>query len=137
MTHPSEATSIPSASVVQDFPLVQTRPPKAFRPTSVRPPRRDRELFGQYTARLREPGYREFITEHGLVVVEGFNDVIGLDNLGAPALGIMFNRMTEAQGEKITRWARQLVCGRVTLMFDCEQTGSDGAKEALWYFAQQ
>jgi hypothetical protein len=22
-------------------------------------------------------------------------------------------------------------------MFDCEQSGSDGAKEALWYFAQQ
>jgi hypothetical protein len=32
----------------------------------------------------------------------------GLDILGEPALGIMSNRMTDAQGEKITRWARQL-----------------------------
>jgi len=98
---------------------------------------RGQELFGQHAARLQEPGYREFIAAHGLIVVEGFNDVIGLDNLGVPSLGIMSNRMTEAQGEKITRWARQLAAGRVTLMFDCEPSGTEGAKEALWYFAER
>ncbi len=95
------------------------------------------ELFGQQASRLAEPGYREFIAQHGLVIVEGFNDVIGLDNAGLPALGIMSNRMTEAQGQKITRWAKQLASGRVTLLFDCQSSGSEGAKEALWFFAQQ
>lgn len=94
------------------------------------------ELFGQHASRLQEPGYREFIAEHGLVIVEGFNDVIGLDNLGIPALGILSNRMTEAQGVKIVRFAKQLGINRVNLMFDCEATGVDGAKEALWFFAE-
>ncbi len=29
--------------------------------------------------RLQEPGDREFITQHGVIIVEGFNDVINLD----------------------------------------------------------
>ena len=95
------------------------------------------ELFGQHASRLAEPGYREFIARHGLVIVEGFNDVIGLDNLGVPALGIMSNRMTTAQGEKEIRFANQLGIDRVNLMFDCEPSGTDGAKEALWFFAER
>jgi hypothetical protein len=95
------------------------------------------ELFGQYAGRLQEPGYRDFISQYGLTVVEGFNDVIGLDNLGVPALGIMSNRMTEAQGEKIARFAKQLGVRRVNLLFDCEPTGVDGAKDALWFFAER
>jgi len=98
---------------------------------------RGQELFGQQAARLKEPGYREFIAQHGLIIVEGFNDVIGLDNLGMPALGIMSNRMTEAQVGKIARWAKQISSGRVTLMFDCDSGGVEGAKEALWHFAEQ
>jgi hypothetical protein len=94
------------------------------------------ELFGQQASRLQEPGYREFINQHGLIIVEGFNDVIGLDNLGIPALGIMSNRMTEPQGEKIVRFAKQLGISRVNLMFDCEASGVDGTKEALWFFAE-
>ncbi|MEX1027003.1 MAG: hypothetical protein WD049_03200 [Candidatus Paceibacterota bacterium] len=95
------------------------------------------ELFGQHASRLKEPGYREFVAQHGLILVEGFNDVIGLDNLGVPALGIMSNRMTEAQGEKVIRFAKQLAGGRVNLMFDCEASGVEGAKEALWFFAER
>lgn len=98
---------------------------------------RGMELFGQEASRLREPGCREFIATYGIVVVEGFNDVIGLDSLGVPSVGIMSNRMTEPQGEKIVRWAKRLAGGKVLLMFDCEPSGSDGAKEALWYFAEQ
>ena len=37
------------------------------------------ELFGQPASRLQEPGDREFITQHGVIIVEGFNDVINLD----------------------------------------------------------
>lgn len=98
---------------------------------------RGMELFGQHAARLEEPGYREIIRCCGIIVVEGFNDVIGLDNIGVPAVGVMSNWMTEMQGDKIARWARQLACGRVTLMFDCEASGINGAKEALWFFAQR
>ena len=95
------------------------------------------ELFGQQASRLKEPGYRESIARHGIIVVEGFNDVIGLDNLGIPAVAIMSNRITEHQIEKIARWAKQLANGKVSLLFDCEQTGDDGAKEALWLFAER
>lgn len=95
------------------------------------------ELFGQQASRLQEPGYREFIAQHGLIIVEGFNDVIGLDNLGVPALGIMSNRMAEPQGEKIARFAKQLGINRVNLMFDCEASGVEGAKEALWFLAER
>ena len=49
----------------------------------------------------------------------------------------MSNRMTEMQGDKVAAWAKQLANGRVTLMFDCEPSGIDGAKEALWFFAQR
>jgi hypothetical protein len=95
------------------------------------------ELFGQHASRLKEPGYRDFISQHGLIIVEGFNDVIGLDNLGIPALGIMSNRMTDAQGEKVARWAKQVANDRVNLMFDCEASGVEGAKDALWFFAER
>ncbi len=95
------------------------------------------ELFGQQASRLKEPGYRESIAHHGIIVVEGFNDVIGLDNLGIPAVAVMSNRITEHQIEKIARWAKQLANGKVSLLFDCEQTGDDGAKEALWLFAER
>lgn len=96
---------------------------------------RGQELYGQQAGRLQEPGYREFIARHGLVVVEGFNDVIGLDNLGVPSLGILSNRMTEQQVEKIARWAKQIASGRVTLLFDNDPGGVEGAKDALWQFA--
>lgn len=49
----------------------------------------------------------------------------------------MSNRMTESQGEKATAWAKKLGGSRVNPMFDCGQTGVDGAKEALWYFAER
>ncbi len=70
-------------------------------------------------------------------MVEGFNDVIGLDNLGIPAVGLMSNRMTEEQAGKIERWARLIGGGRVTLMFDCDPPGMEGAKEALWQLAER
>lgn len=95
------------------------------------------ELFGQQASRLKEPGYREFIQQHGLILVEGFNDVINLDNLGIPSLAIMSNRMTQAQGVKVIRFASQLGINRVNLMFDCDPTGTEGAKDALWFFAER
>ena len=95
------------------------------------------ELFGQQASRLQEPGYREFIARHGIIVVEGFNDVIGLDAIGVPAVGLCSNHMTEEQAKKISLWARQLSTGKVLLLLDCDDPGDDGAKEALWILAQQ
>ena len=48
-----------------------------------------------------------------------------------------FLALTEIQGDKVAAWAKQLANGCVTLMFDCEPSGIDGAKEALWFFAQR
>ena len=93
---------------------------------------RGQELYVQQASRLHEPGYREFIAKHGLIVVEGFNDVIGLDNLDVPSLGILSNRITDQQVEKIARWAKQLASGKVTLMFDNDAAGVEGMKDALW-----
>lgn len=95
------------------------------------------ELFGQHASRLKEPGYREIIAQCGVIVVEGFNDVIALDNLGIPAVAVMSNRITPEQVDKVERWAKQLAHGKVTLLFDCEPTGDDGEKEALWLLAQR
>lgn len=110
-------------------PPAKHRFPKGFQ--------RGLELYGQHASRLQEPGYRECISRNGILVVEGFNDVIGLDALGIPSVGILSNRITEAQCEKIARYAKQLASGRVTLMFDCEASGIEGMKDALWQLAQR
>lgn len=95
------------------------------------------ELFGQQATRLNEPGYREVIAHCGPIVVEGFNDVISLDNIGIPAVAIMSNKITVEQVAKIERWARQLSNGRVSLLFDTDVPGESGAKESLWLLAER
>src|SRR5207302_7367595 len=95
------------------------------------------ELFGQHASRLEEPGVREMIAACGIVVVEGFNDVLGLDALGVPAVAIMSSKITEQQVEKITRFAKGLSCGKVTLLFDADDAGDNGAKEAFWLLGQR
>ncbi len=98
---------------------------------------RGMELYGQHSDRLkRHPQYREFAVQHGVMVVEGFNDVLALDRLGVPAIAICSNRITDQQAAKVIRWAKRLAAGKVSLMFDCEDTGDEGAKEALWLLAQ-
>ena len=90
------------------------------------------ELFGQHASQLEEPGYREKITRCGIIVVEGFNDVLGLDALSVPAIAIMSNKITDEQTDKVERWARSLANGKVTILFDADESGDNGAKEALW-----
>jgi 5S rRNA maturation endonuclease (ribonuclease M5) len=69
--------------------------------------------------------------------VEGFNDVIGLDALGVPAVAVMSNAITEHQVAKVERWARQVSNGRVSVLFDADEAGDAGAKEALVKFAER
>lgn len=95
------------------------------------------ELFGQHADRLKEPGYRETIAACGIIVVEGFNDVISLDGLGVPAVAIMSNKITEQQVAKVERFAKSLAGGKVSLLFDADEAGDDGAKEAHWLLAQR
>jgi hypothetical protein len=95
------------------------------------------ELYGQHAERLSQhPEYRDFIANYGVIVVEGFNDVLALDQLNVPSVAICSNQVTEQQVAKVARWARQLGNNKVALMFDCQTTGDAGAKEALWSFAQ-
>ena len=124
-----EFNRLSPAERAKETPPMKHRFPKGFH--------RGQELFGQQTSRLREPGYREAIAKNGIVIVEGFNDVIGLDAIGVPAVGIMSNRISAGQVEKISRWSKQLAGGKVVLLFDCEQTGDEGAKEALWMLSQR
>ncbi len=88
------------------------------------------ELFGQEQGRLEENGYREAIHRLGLIIVEGFNDVIALDALEVPAFGICSNLMTDEQVAKIVRLANELSDGKVRLMFDCDAEGDEGARDA-------
>src|SRR5207244_5667624 len=50
------------------------------------------ELFGQH--RLHEDGNAEKLKTLGLIVVEGSNDVMKLDTLGVPAVGLCSNTIT-------------------------------------------
>ena len=94
------------------------------------------ELFGQHASRLQEPSYREQLSELGLIVVEGRTDVIALDCLGVPSVGLMSNIMTREQAAKLTRFAKLLAGNRIVLLLDCDPAGETGAKEALWLLAQ-
>ena len=95
------------------------------------------ELFGQNgKQRLQERSCRDALRELGLIVVEGSNDVIALDALGVPSVGLCSNMMTDAQVKKIVRWAKELAGGLVTLMLDCDSEGENGMRQGLWQITQ-
>ena len=81
---------------------------------------------------MSEPYVRESLKKWGVVVVEGMNDVIRLEELGVAAVGLGSNKVTERQVEKIIRFAREVTNNRVTLFPDCDQEGEAGFKELLW-----
>lgn len=95
------------------------------------------ELFGQNgKQRLQDRAYRDALRALGLIVVEGSNDVIALDALGVPSVGVCSNMMTDVQVKKVVRWAKEVAGGLVTLMLDCDPEGENGMKQALWQIAQ-
>ena len=75
------------------------------------------EFYGQQASRLEEPGYAESIRRTGLWVVEGFNDVLRLDTLGQPALGAMFNRLTEPQIYKLVQFSKRTGAPGITFLY--------------------
>ena len=96
--------------------------------------RRGQELFGQHgSKRLKDnPDLRESLATIGLIIVEGQNDVIRLDTLGAPAVGLMSNTATELQLQKMIRFAKQTAGSRIVLLPDNDSDGEKGFKELLW-----
>ncbi len=95
------------------------------------------ELYGQQANRLEDRRLKESLGKLGLVIVEGQNDVIRLDELGIAAVGLCSNRATDKQVDKIERIARQASQGRVILMPDNDEEGETGAKDLLWQLASQ
>ena len=49
----------------------------------------------------------------------------------------MSNKITEGQIEKIDRFATRLSGGKVVLLFDADEAGDEGAKEAAWQLLQR
>ena len=83
-----------------------------------------------------QDGIGERVKELGLIVVEGPNDVIALDALSIPAVGLCSNTVTSEQVGKLARYAEEVGSGIVTLMLDCDPEGEAGARQALVELAQ-
>ena len=92
------------------------------------------ELFGQQ--RLREEGTVEKLAQSGLVVVQGPNDVIALDALGVPAVGLCATTITREQVEKVARFSAETGHGAVTVMLDCTEAGTLAARVVVVELAQ-
>jgi 5S rRNA maturation endonuclease (ribonuclease M5) len=99
--------------------------------------KRGAELYGGQASRLEEPYVKESLEQNGLVVVEGMNDVIRLDELGVCAVGICSNKATEQQIEMLTKFARQVANNRVMLFPDQDEEGKAGFKDLLWSLAER
>ncbi len=91
------------------------------------------ELFGQHQFVIEE--VREKIRGLGLLLVEGPNDVIRLEQLGAPAVGLCSNSITRDQAAKVARLAREAAGGIATVFLDCDPQGENGMKQCLGYLA--
>jgi 5S rRNA maturation endonuclease (ribonuclease M5) len=94
------------------------------------------ELYSGHATRLQEPWVKESLNRYGLVIVEGMNDVMRLDELQVAAVGLGSNKVTTEQLEKLTRFARQLTNNRIRLLPDCDEEGESGFKDLLWKLAE-
>lgn len=95
---------------------------------------RGQELFGQHGPRRlqQNPELRAWLQDAGLIVVEGPNDVIRLDTLGAASVGLMSNKATSDQIRKLTRFARDRADNRIVLLPDNDKDGEDGFMRLHW-----
>jgi DNA primase len=92
--------------------------------------RRGVELYGQEF--LRDEQFGESLERYGILLVEGFTDRLRLHQLGVMSLAMMSNRITDEQGERLVRYAKEYGYNRVGVMHDADSPGDDGAKETLW-----
>ena len=94
------------------------------------------ELYGGFASRLQEPYVCESLRKYGVVVVEGMNDVIRMDELQVAAVGLTSNKPTGTQIETLVRFAQHTANNRITLLPDCDQEGEVGFKDLLWRLAE-
>lgn len=92
--------------------------------------RRGQELYGQEF--LTDPRFAESLHRYGLILTEGFTDRIRLHQLGVMSVAMMSNQLTDAQTQKLIRFASDYAGGRVGIMHDADNKGDEGAKESLW-----
>jgi hypothetical protein len=88
-------------------------------------------LYGAEVNRLRGETAKAQLADTGLLVLEGMNDVIAVDQLGLLSVSLCTNRITEGQIEKLSRWSRDLSGGKITLMLDNDHEGFEGSLESL------
>ncbi len=96
---------------------------------------RGQELYG--IPQFHELATLEQIQQTGIILVEGPNDVINLHTLGIPALAVYSNTITETQADKLTTLTNEIPGGHVSVMFDLDQEGENGAKQTLLELAKQ
>ncbi|QDU10881.1 toprim domain-containing protein [Gimesia aquarii] len=96
---------------------------------------RGQELFGE--PQFHELATREQMQQTGIILVEGPNDVINLHTLGIPALAVCSNTITETQADKLATLANQIPGGHVSVMFDLDQEGENGAKQTVLELAKR
>lgn len=94
------------------------------------------ELYGAIASRLNEPALKASLDKYGLIVVEGMNDVIRLDELNLCAVGITSNRATDTQVASLVQFAQQVSNNRILLLPDCDEEGETGFKDLLWKLAE-
>ena len=88
-------------------------------------------LYGAEVKRLQSDKARAQLADTGLLVLEGMNDAIALDQHGLLSVSLCTNRITEGQIEKLARWSHDLAGGKVTLMLDNDQEGFQGSLDSL------
>jgi hypothetical protein len=87
------------------------------------------ELYGENI--FRREARTEQLRDLGVILVEGPNDVSNLSALGVPAIAVCSNAVTEEQADKLAALAREFGGGTVSVMFDLDHEGENGAKQAL------
>lgn len=96
---------------------------------------RGQELYGE--PQFHQLANPEQIQQTGIILVEGPNDVINLHTLGVPALAICSNTITETQADKLATLANEIPSGYVSVMFDLDHAGENGAKQTVLELAKR
>ena len=96
---------------------------------------RGQELYGE--SQFHELATPEQIGQTGIILVEGPNDVINLHNLGVPAIAVCSNTISETQADKLATLANSIPGGHVSVMFDLDREGENGAKQTVLELAKR
>ena len=96
--------------------------------------RRGLELFGQH--RLADAEVRSKAARVGIAVTAGPNDVIALDALGIPTLGLCAKAVTPEQAQRLDGCLRETRAPALVVLLDCDEEGDQAAREILVALAE-